>query len=145
MASEERYALERSEDPIGGAVYTLRDRAAGISASAAPQRGFLWSSLCLESPKVGSVELLYRGGDFSTALKDGGMSPVLFPAVGRLQRGEEAGVYVHDGQRYEMDIHGFAKDVEWRSVEARANGQGAFVRAYLSEGMHPRRSYPFAF
>jgi galactose mutarotase-like enzyme len=96
---------------------------------------------------MGTVELLYRGGDFADALTGGGMSPVLFPVVGRLRLGEAQSVYVHEGKRYDMDTHGFAKDMEWHRVVADADvdSRGAFVRAYLSDSDETRRAYPFAF
>lgn len=145
MSLLERYAVECSEDPVGGNIYTLYDRTGGIRVGVAPERGCIWSSLCLDHPILGPVELLYRGGDFTGAQRDRGMSPVLFPIVGRLRRGKEEGIYVCDGERYEMDIHGFAKDMGWRAVEADVDDRGVFVRAYLCDTMETRRAYPFAF
>lgn len=145
MTLLERYVVERSEDPVGGKVYTLYDRTAGVRVGAAPEQGFIWSSLCLDHPMLGSVELLYRGGDFAGVQRDEGMSPVLFPIVGRLRRGEEEGIYVYDGKRYEMDLHGFAKDMEWHAAEGDVDDRGAFVRAYLCDTVETRRAYPFTF
>ena len=141
----ERYAIESSEHAQAGTVYTLWDQAAGVSASAAPKRGFIWSSLGLRHPNLGPVELLHQGSGFGRPDQLDGMSPVLFPVVGRLRRGEDSGVYVYGARKYQMDVHGFAKDRPWGHVQADADHQGAFVRACLSDDADTRRSYPFAF
>ena len=39
-------------------------------------------------------------------------APNLFPICGRLVEGK----YIYDGVTYEMDIHGFAKDLEWKVI-----------------------------
>lgn len=137
--------MNQAEDPVAGTVYTLSDRVAGIRAEAAPHRGFLWSSLCLEHPQLGPTELLYRGGDFAAALRDGGMSPVLFPTVGRLKHQGADGVYLYKGKRYPMGIHGFAKNAPWGQAHAQADPDGAFVRAHLYDTPDTRAAYPFAF
>ena len=102
------------------------------------------SSFVLDHTKHGPVELLYRGGGFPGAEGEGGMSPVLFPIVGRLYRGKREGIYVWRNRPYKMALHGFAKDMEWEVVEADVDG-GAFVRARLRDTEETRRAYPFAF
>ena len=141
-----RYEVTQRADAIAGTVFTLWDRARGLRASAAPGYGFMWCGLAMEHPKYGTVELLHCGEDFARVARYGhGMSPVLFPIVGRLRCGEEMGCYRHKGRKYTMDIHGFAKDRAWENVEARATDEGATVRAELRATSETREQYPFGF
>ncbi len=139
-----RYRVEYKEEPLWGRVYVLQDEEAGLSAEVAPGVGFLWRSLCWEHPLYGASELLYGAGDYGK-VPIGGMSPVLFPVVGRLRLGDRDGVYRYGGREYRMDIHGFAKDMPWREDEAGEDERGAFVRAVLREDENTLEQYPFSF
>ncbi len=62
---------------------------------------------------------------------------VLFPVVGRLDDGK----YSFNGKEYEMDIHGFAKDMEFE-VEEHSNSAVTFL---LKSNEETRKCYPFDF
>ncbi len=62
---------------------------------------------------------------------------VLFPVVGRLDNGK----YTFGGKEYEMDIHGFAKDMEFE-VEAHSESAVTFL---LKANDETRACYPFDF
>ncbi|MBR5134467.1 MAG: aldose 1-epimerase family protein [Clostridia bacterium] len=62
---------------------------------------------------------------------------ILFPVVGRLDDGK----YTFNGKEYEMDIHGFAKDMEF---EVETNSESA-VTFLLKSNDETRKCYPFDF
>lgn len=64
-------------------------------------------------------------------------APVLFPYVARLTDGS----YTLYGERYSMDIHGFAKDSVFSVEEQSADS----VTLYLHETPETLRQYPFRF
>ncbi|HID09689.1 MAG TPA: hypothetical protein EYP17_00105 [Candidatus Latescibacteria bacterium] len=139
-----RYHVEYRKEPLWGKVYVLRDKGVGISAEVAPGVGFLWRSMRWEHPLYGPLELLYGAGDYGR-VPIGGMSPVLFPVVGRLRLGDREGVYRYGGREYRIDTHGFAKDMPWGEDEAGEDEMGAFVRAVLREDEKTLKQYPFPF
>ena len=66
-----------------------------------------------------------------------GRSPILFPVVGHL----EDGVYRDEGREYTLDVHGFAKDREFRPV-----GETADTLTYLLESDEATLAvYPYRF
>ena len=67
----------------------------------------------------------------------GDRAPNLFPHIARLTEG----AYMLDGKRYEMDIHGFAKDSTFK-VERVADNHIIFR---LKDSETTRAQYPFAF
>jgi len=78
------------------------------------------------------VELLWQGGTAWTR-----RAPVLFPIVGRLT----GDTLRHKGQAYTMTQHGFARDREFRVVEA----SPVRVVMRLSDDAASRAIYPFPF
>lgn len=64
-------------------------------------------------------------------------SPVLFPLVGALKDGG----YLHDGQRYPMGQHGFARDMEFRLI-SQTNRELCFSLESTEETL---QKYPYAF
>jgi len=66
-----------------------------------------------------------------------GTSPILFPIVGRLRNGKA----IIDGAEYSMDIHGFAKDMEF-NVESKDESSITFSLVYSSETL---KMYPYKF
>jgi galactose mutarotase-like enzyme len=64
-------------------------------------------------------------------------APILFPVVGRLR----GGAYLHDGQRYPMPIHGFARTAEFSVMESCPNSATLVLR----ESPETLACYPFRF
>lgn len=64
-------------------------------------------------------------------------APVLFPIVSRLKNGE----YSYKGKKYSMDMHGFAKDLEFQ-VEKQMQDQ---VTLLLTSNEETLKMYPFLF
>jgi len=94
------------------------------------------------------IELLYRGMDFRPTEGWAGRAPILWPAVGRNypQRADTGalGWTVH-GKTHPMPIHGFARDVPWRVIDAGRCSASAFVRLTLEDNEKTRDYYPFGF
>lgn len=122
----------------------LTDRDGGIVLTASPDHGFICSSIQLQHPQRGWVELLHNGGRFPEGVEFG-MSPVLFPSLGRLRRDGKDGVYEWGGREHGMDIHGFAKDLAFKTIDCRATGDYAAASARLTDDDKTRAAYPFAF
>lgn len=66
-----------------------------------------------------------------------GMAPNLFPYIARMTEKS----YTVYGKKYEMDIHGFAKDTEFRA-EQKAENHIVFT---MSDSEITRKQYPFSF
>ena len=66
-----------------------------------------------------------------------GQAPNLFPYVGRLTKGK----YSVKGQTYAMDIHGFAKDMDFEIVQ-KTHEQVVFC---LKDNSKTQNQYPYAF
>ncbi|MES3021235.1 MAG: aldose 1-epimerase family protein [Pseudomonadota bacterium] len=64
-------------------------------------------------------------------------APILFPVIGRLKDG----AYVHRGQRYAMQIHGFARELDFEVLQRDAHG----VTLQLRESAATLAQYPFDF
>jgi galactose mutarotase-like enzyme len=64
-------------------------------------------------------------------------APLLFPLIGRLKDEE----YVHDGRKYKMDIHGFARFKEFKIVEKSDNR----VALEITHDEKTLMEYPFEF
>lgn len=61
----------------------------------------------------------------------------IFPYIARLTEGK----YTYDGKEYQMDIHGFLKDMNLEAVQERENQ----VRFSLADSEGTRKQYPFSF
>ncbi len=139
-----KYQVEHDYDAIAGELLRIYDHESGLALTAVPRYGFVCSSIQLEHPEKGKVELLYNGGRFPQGLSVG-MCPILFPCVGRLLLGGRSGAYEWDRQVYEMDIHGFAKDLPWEILACEAHKGSAFVTGRLVDNPASRKAYPFTF
>lgn len=64
-------------------------------------------------------------------------SPILFPLVGGLKNGE----YLHEGRRYPMGQHGFARDMQF-ALKSQTNREIWFS---LESNEETLRKYPYAF
>ena len=64
-------------------------------------------------------------------------APNLFPICGRLVEGK----YTYDGATYEMDIHGFAKDMEWEVIHQTPDS----LTLQLQSTPRTLIAYPWAF
>src|SRR5690606_29185273 len=64
-------------------------------------------------------------------------SPVLFPIVGALKNNQ----YEFDGQSYNMNRHGFAREMEFEKTEEGEN----MLCFTLTDSEATRKNYPFAF
>ncbi len=87
----------------------------------------------LRSIKAGDVEYLWNGDP--TYWPD--RSPVLFPYVGRFTDGR----YRYEGSDYPMDIHGFARGVEFSVVEQDMDS----IVLTLTDNDETYENYPFHF
>ncbi len=67
----------------------------------------------------------------------GDMAPNLFPYIARMTEKS----YIVYGKKYEMDIHGFAKDTEFQ-VEQKAENHIVFS---MSDSEETKKQYPFSF
>lgn len=86
------------------------------------------------SVRRGTCEYVWQKDD--TYWKDG-QAPLLFPICGRLIEG----AYAYEGTRYEMAIHGFAKD----SVFQVAHRSDCEIEFVLEADEATKSSYPFDF
>ena len=64
-------------------------------------------------------------------------APVLFPTVGKLKEGH----FLHQGKKYELGQHGFARDMEWQLITAAADR----CTYRLSSDDRTLYKYPFSF
>ncbi len=115
------------------------------TASFAPHLGGLMLSLTLPDPEAPDKkrEILYLPEDFDweKPSKIRGGFPFCFPICGRLMREGEEGVYLFDGRRYRMGIHGFAHEFPWEVLYAEERQMGM----RLSYNEKTMEQYPFEF
>lgn len=107
-----------------------------------PSFGATASSLVLPG-KHGPRELLYCHDNFDQHPQDdlAGGWPLCFPVCARVQRDGEAGVYLYQGQRYRLPIHGFA----WHQAWSVQHQQPDSVVFSLCANEATRAMYPFEF
>lgn len=150
-----RYSVTEAASPDGTPLVVLTDSEGGVEAAVAPSKGADLSSVRV---RLGDewVETLYLARDYAPREGWTGKGPTLWPAVGRnlppdlgdrntagdtLPRGG----WDHDGVRYPMPGHGFARDFPWEVTGQGADESGAFVRLSLVDSPETRESYPFGF
>lgn len=119
------------------------DSAKGLKAVIVPGKGAVCSSLVFQHGDR-ELELFHRANELDENPL-GGRNPVLFPVVGRSYADGEIGRYRHQGQLYEIDIHGFAKDHEWEIVQQSYDDQKASVTCEITPDASTRRAYPYDF
>ncbi len=123
---------------------SIKDEEAGLRVSCIPRRGFILSGIRIRHPRHGDVEILYHEKAVPEKMLDG-MCPLLFPIVGRLRLDGKPGIYVWQGRKYEMDLHGFAHKLPWEVVEISSDERGAWVTACLEDTAETRENYDFRF
>jgi galactose mutarotase-like enzyme len=87
----------------------------------------------LQSLKRGDAEYLWQGD----AEFWGGRSPLLFPNTGRVWDNR----YRHNGEEYTINIHGFARHMEFQPVEVATSKVTLGIRSTEET----KREYPFDF
>lgn len=108
-------------------VITLENEALAVQVNSLGAE--LWSL----RDKAHDTEHLWQGDPAVWA----GRSPTLFPICGRLKNG----AYTLEGKRYEMLLHGFARQLEHQLVEQTATT----VVFRLTESPETLAQYPFSF
>jgi galactose mutarotase-like enzyme len=118
--------------------YTMTDAALGASISIVPERGGIVTSWL-----VGARELFYLDKERFTdpALSVRGGIPVLFPICGNLPDN----TYSQQGQTYQLQQHGFARELPWQVVGQQANEHQASVTVALVSSPATKKVYPFDF
>ncbi|MDZ4199397.1 MAG: aldose epimerase [Kiritimatiellia bacterium] len=124
-------------------VWRIQTPDGGTTADFIPEWGGIGSSLVVPSP-TGPRELLYTHDffwDLKTEKTRGGL-PFLFPACGRLERDGEPEVYLYEGRRYRLPIHGFSLRVPWQVIDDSRDNE---LTLRLVDSEATRVGYPFSF
>ncbi len=118
--------------------YTMTDPKLGASISVVPERGGIVTSWL-----VGGRELFYLDKERFTdpQLSVRGGIPVLFPICGNLPEN----TYNQQGQTYQLQQHGFARELPWQVVGEQATEQQASVTVALVSSAATKKVYPFDF
>ncbi len=86
----------------------------------------------LEYIKINNIDILWHGKELWNA-----KSPVLFPVIGCLKDG----FYSYQGQRYELPVHGFVKDMEFEVADLDKNK----ITLSINYDENTLKAYPFKF
>lgn len=123
-------------------VYAIRASDGSVGASIVPELGAVVSSLRF-AWRGTHRETLFRHDYFwdRAAERTRGGFPFLFPVCARLERDGVPGLYLYDGHRYEMKIHGFAMRMPWTVVEHTDSS----LTVTLGDTEATRSCYPFRF
>jgi galactose mutarotase-like enzyme len=126
--------------------YTMTDAALGASISIVPERGGIVTSWLVGDSSAGTAgarELFYMDKERFTdpALSVRGGIPVLFPICGNLPDN----LYSQQGQTYQLQQHGFARELPWQVVGQQASEQQASVTVALVSSPATKKVYPFDF
>ena len=153
----ERYSIGKavSDDPSKTPLILLKDNKAKVEAAIAAEKGGGLSGLRIEHEGKW-IETIYLGRDYSPRDDWTGKAPLLWPATGRnfppdLETRRKAGEVFHDGawifkgKRYEMPIHGFARNLAWRVDHVEALDSQAVAKLSLRDTPETRKRYPFGF
>ena len=153
----ERYSIGEavSDDPSETPLIILKDHEAKVEAAIAAEKGGELSGLKVQHQGTW-IETIYLARDYSPRQGWTGKAPFLWPATGRnlppdLEARQKAGerfsrgAYVLDGKRYEMPIHGFARDLPWRVERTVALDRRAVAKLSLRDTPETRKRYPFGF
>jgi galactose mutarotase-like enzyme len=120
-----------------GDYLTLRNQR--LEAAVSPKHGGELASLRVRF-RGRWIETLYRALDYSATPGWTGKAPLLWPATGRNSAGG-ADSYRHNGRRYQMPIHGFARNFPWK-IEAHGEMSAAVS---FEDTAETRKMYPFGF
>ena len=155
--SAERYSIGRavSNDSSKTPLILLKDNEAKVEAAIAAQRGGELSGLQIEH-RGKWIETIYLARDYSSCEGWTGKAPILWPATGRnfppdLETRRKAGEVFHEGawifkgKRYEMPIHGFARNLPWQVDHIDALDHQAAAKLSLRDTAETRKYYPFGF
>lgn len=123
-------------------VYTIRAEDGSVEASIVPELGAVVSSLRF-AWRGTMRETLFRHEFFwdRTTERTRGGYPFLFPVCARLERDGVPGLYLYDGRRYELKIHGFSMRMPW-TVSEHADSA---LTVTLRDTDATRACYPFRF
>lgn len=157
LLAGERYSVGDavSDDASKTRLILLTDHEAKVEAAVAPVKGGELSGLKVQQ-RGRWIETIYLARDYAPRKGWTGKAPFLWPATGRnfpadlearRKAGEQFnnGAYVLDGKRYEMPIHGFARDLPWRVEQTTVTNKRAFVKLSLRDTVETRKRYPFGF
>ncbi|ELR97199.1 galactose mutarotase-like enzyme [Gloeocapsa sp. PCC 73106] len=117
--------------------YILSDESTASQVKVVPSRGgivteWIWQNqeiFYLDRERFLDPQLSVRGG-----------IPLLFPICGNLENNS----YQHQGQTYQLQQHGFARNLPWE-VTAQSTDKGASLTVTLKSNEQTRQSYPFDF
>jgi galactose mutarotase-like enzyme len=132
-----------------GPLVVLNGPGSQLRATIAPDRG--GELVGLEYSYQGqTIELLYRGLDFSPTADWDGKAPILWPATGRNiaidpATGIKSSGWIWNSKFYPIAIHGFARDLPWQIVDKTATAEGEKLTLSLGDNADTRKSYPFGF
>lgn len=106
--------MAKQQTEHGVKTYTISTKDNSTSMTFLPERGGFGSSLIMPT-KQGPREMLYQHDFFWDKEWDDfpGGWPFLFPVCARIGRDGEQGVYLYNGQRYNLKIHGFGWLKPW--------------------------------
>lgn len=128
----------------GYTAYTIVSDDGQCSATFIPERGGVGSSIVMQGSQ-GPRELLFLAQNFWEPDHRGfaGGWPFCFPICGRLERQGESGLYLYDGQLYELPIHGFASQLPW-SIDSDSSNERQ-LSLLLQANEDTQNQYPFNF
>lgn len=117
--------------------YILSDETAGSQIEVVPERGGIitrWriqgqEIFYLDTERFTHPDLSVRGGN-----------PILFPICGNLPDN----IYTHNGKRYTLKQHGFARDLPW-DVTQQETKDKASLTVVLNSNEETKAVYPFDF
>lgn len=117
--------------------YILSDETVGSQLEVVPERGGIitrWriqgqEIFYLDTERFTHPDLSVRGGN-----------PILFPICGNLPDN----IYTHNGQRYTLKQHGFARELPWEATEQKTEDK-ASLTVVLNSNEQTKAVYPFDF
>jgi len=118
--------------------YLLSDEGSQTRLEIVPDRGGM-----VKSWRIQGQDILYLDTEsFANPEKsvDGGIS-ILFPICGSLP----GNVFLHDGQQYLLNPHGFARELPWELVDREVTTQSVRLSLTLESSDRTRSLYPFDF
>lgn len=117
--------------------YILTDQDAQSRLEVVPERGGIITSWSIQG-----TDLLYldteRFADERLSVRGG--IPILFPICGNLPNN----TYIHNGQKYSLKQHGFARDLAWKVTDQTTSNQ-AGITLELNSNEQTLAVYPFQF
>ncbi|MBE9206337.1 aldose epimerase [Nostoc sp. LEGE 06077] len=117
--------------------YILADETSDTQIKVVPERGGI-----ITSWRVQGQEIFYLDKERFTHpdLSVRGGNPILFPICGNLPDN----TYTHNGQKYTLKQHGFARDLPW-DVEEVSEDNTTYIKVHLVSNAQTKAVYPFDF